>query len=89
MLFMDLIIMLCCRVRGCEDGGCMADLFSDGAEGGTRICGSGADGGTTGAVVVTVDCLDGVCPEGGTIGMVETIVGFPACSCDDILVDAV
>jgi hypothetical protein len=89
MLFMDLVIMLCCLVKGCKDGGYITDLFSDGAEGGTRICGSGADEGTTGAVVVTVDCLDGVCPEGGTIGMVETIVGFPACSCDDILVDAV
>lgn len=81
--------MLCCLVRGCEDGGYITDLCYDGAGGGTRICVGGADGGTTRAVVVTIDCMDGVCPEGGTIGMVETIVGFPACGCDDILVDAV
>jgi hypothetical protein len=89
MLFMDLIIMLCCRVRGCEDGGCMTDLFSDGTRSGTIICVGSAGGGTTGAAAVTDDCLGGVCPEGGTIGMVETIVGFPTYGCDDILVDAV
>ena len=80
--------MLCCLVRGCDNDGCITNLFFDGARGGSRICVDGAVGGTTGATIVFDDCLDGVCLEGGTIGMVETIVGFPAYDGDDILVEA-
>ena len=88
MLFMDLVIMLCCLVGGCDNGGSITNLFSDGAGGGSRICVGGVVGGTTGVTGVSDDCLDGICPEGGTTGMVEMIVGFPACDVDDRLVEA-
>lgn len=57
-----------------EDGSCVPNLLSDGAERRTGICVGGVDEGTMGGVVVIDECLGSVCSGRGTTGMVESVM---------------